>query len=314
MVLSPDTIRLKFPVTNISPNFFFSLAGSRAGELTFKVFKESIKVGSFSYDLNLFIDSFSFMNLEFSVPKFTYGDNVRHAKFSDMVSALACIHDRLSEFCDVPHYDEWEFQRIDICTFFHSETTFDTMLFYQMLEFPRKKKYIYDTSVMFVGNSYSLKVYLKEPEFIKHDFNKILKLDYNRAYSILKESKNIIRAEVTYRKKALVEIFSSKKITIKTVTKNLKKLKEKSSQIMRKILGQIEPKKFPQRSLLEELKKFYATPKATRLYQFYLVYTSNTINRNLIKTSLNRSTISRNMKDLNQIFNITNNKNVRIKS
>lgn len=312
-VLSPDTVRVKFPVSNISSVFFFSLSGVRAGELQFKVFKESIKVGSFSYDLNLFIDTSSYLSLEFSVPKFTYGNNVRHSSFSDIALAFSSIHSALAPLCTLPDWSLWEIQRLDICTFFKSNTPFDTMLFYQMLDFPRKKKYIYDTSVMFVGNSYSLKVYLKEPEFIKHDFNKILKFDTRQAYSILKQSKNIVRTEVTYRKKALAVITKSKSITITTIAKHQEELVTKTKEIMKKIIGNLEPKKFKQRSLLELLKNYYPTPKATRLFQFYLVYTSDTLNRKLIKTSLNKSTISRNMRDLNQVFNLTNNHYVTTK-
>lgn len=150
----------------------------------------------------------TFLTLELSLPKYYYGHNV--ALLYNYVGALRELSKELSKqlgikFCDVL---EWQLWRVDCCYAWDlgNERSAKIMLdSIKHLSFPRKRKTIYEDSICFVGGTFSLKFYLKYPEFRKHDLQALIKngvaLEWVEHWEEM--SKPIIRFEATFRRQYL---------------------------------------------------------------------------------------------------------------
>jgi len=303
-----DTVRLRFPVTDLKSANFLLLEGHKLGELTFKIFKDTITVGSFSYELNIFVSSENRCTIEFSVPKFHNGHNLddNNTDINALVRALLAIRLELDHYFTSPIIQQWEIMRVDESFYIDSSNPFEDMAFFQNLSMVRKKRYVYDTSVMFVGASYSTKLYIKESEFLKHDFNKIAKRNINLAHQLLKKSKNKIRIESSYRIQSLRRITKYKKLTVERLIKTYKKIINYNKKQVKQILRFQQPTKMKKLSLLKILQLAYPKKKAIDLFQFYQLWTSSPLNRQLIKESYSRWTINRKLYKIEQAFNLNN--------
>lgn len=295
-----DTIRLKIKVKSVNPQFLLSLSCQKDGKLKYKVFKDVINVGSFSYFINIYISNENDLFLEFSLPKYLFGHNLKSAGFTKLLPVLREIRTTLKTFCVPVPMSKWEVQRIDICDYKRSLNPYSDIFFYQAISFPRKKKYVYDTSVMFVGSSYSVKVYIKEDEFFRHDFKRIAKFDTSLAYNLLNDSKGLIRIETSYRKKVLSGIFHTDHLSVYNLVKDREMLLLHNRITLKKIYADVSPKKMEQKNLLRELKKYYKPQRALQLYQFYVFYISDDENKLLLKEMYSRSQIYRNFKSIRQ--------------
>jgi len=291
-----DTIRLKFNISHLNEEKLLSISYAKSGEIRYKVFKDVIQVGSFSYDLSLYVSNNSQLFLEFSVPKFLYGHNLKEAFFHDLIPVLSSIKSQIDLFCCSPDIALWEVQRLDLCKYIFSDNCYSDIHLYQILDYPRKKKYIYDTSVMFVGSSFSSKFYIKEDEFFKHDFKKISKFDISLAYKLLNISKEKIRFETSYRSKSLKDILHLKKVTLYDIIIKEIYIVNHFNKTLKKLKGDISPQDMKQKNLLSELRKKYKPTRALQLYQFYVFYYSDDFNKSVIKNMYSRSQIYRNMK------------------
>jgi len=295
-----DTIRFKIKVKEVNPDFLISMSCQKEGKLKYKIFKDVINVGSFSYFINLYISNENELFLEFSLPKYLFGHNLSIADFSDLLPVLKEIQKTLKSFCTPAPLSKWEVQRIDICSYRDSENPYSDIFFYQAISFPRKKKYIYDTSVMFVGSSYSIKVYIKEDEFFRHDFKRICKSDMSFAYNLLAQSKGKIRIETSYRKKVLSSLFQTDHLSVYNLLKDKEILLTHNRITLKKIYADVSPEKMEQKNLLKELKKYHKPQRALQLYQFYVFYISDDENKRLLKEMYSRSQIYRNFKAIRE--------------
>lgn len=291
-----DTIRLKFNITHLNEEKLLSISYAKSGEIQFKVFKDVIQVGSFSYDLNIYVSNDLVLFCEFSVPKFLYGNNLDLAYFSDIVYVLNCVKAQIDTFCKSPDVPNWGVQRLDLCSYLSSENPYSDIHMFQLLDYPRKKKYIYDTSVMFVGSSFSTKLYIKEDEFFSHDFKQICKTDLSLAYNLLERSKGLIRLETTYRAKSLKDILNLKSVTVHDIISKEKIIINHFNKIISKLYGDINPNDMKQKNLLKSLQKHYKNTRALQLYSFYVFYYSDDFNKSLVKSMYSRSQIYRNLK------------------
>lgn len=195
---------------------------------------------------------------EFSLPKFWYGENI-HLLY-DYIGTLEHFRHlmMLQLRLRLPSVKDWYVYRLDLC-YAWKFTSQDLASYYlQCLgshKFPRKKCVKYqDESLFFPGETYSLKFYLKKPEFIKHDGREIEKIirkldieDNNREKFLgkLKNLKNlsngVLRFEITSRRRALrswgiekVEDISSDWLVLK-ITEVLEKLVGKTKTEMQDI-------------------------------------------------------------------------------
>lgn len=292
-----DTIRLRTKLLKPCNNdSFLQISAVKENNIKYKIFRDQINVGSYSYNINIFINSLDFLFVEFSVPKLLFGNNIDLAFFSDILKTLRKVEKTLSDYLTLKDCTVWEVMRLDLCRYIKSDNPYRDIHMFQMLDYPRQKKYIYDTSVMFVGRSYSSKFYIKEDEYLKHDFKEISKYDLSLAYNILAKSKNKIRFEVGYRSQALKQILGLQCVTIQDILDKELDLRQHFYKVYTKLYGDIDPKRMEQNSLLELLQQQYKPKRALQLYQFYVLYYSDDFNKKIIKENYSRSQIYRNLK------------------
>lgn len=199
-------------------------------EIVLKDFFQLYNQGSWSRDITLVIDEMNHrIIVEASIPKFFNGQNVDllydyRSKCLDFVCYLYTFF-KVTR----PTSDEIlsiALGRVDICYFYKFESqihAFDFINAFKMWsKHKRKKIHHYDTSMMFVGRSYSLKFYMKYDEFQKHDkkeINKNLamlleKNDHPDNYKIVSDYRNMlaycdsfssgmVRSEFTLRRQKL---------------------------------------------------------------------------------------------------------------
>jgi Phage replication protein CRI len=145
--------------------------------------------------------------LEFSVPKFWYGHNI-HLLYN-WFGALAHLKKLLEEQFNLtrmklPPVELWEVLRFDACyawrfpTQRHAESFLDSL---KHLKFPYKEPVIRKTSIFFPGKTYSVKAYLKNPEFVLHDMKALIKQGASLEWinHLEKLSEGVLRFEVTCR-------------------------------------------------------------------------------------------------------------------
>jgi hypothetical protein len=152
-----------------------------------------------------------FLCVELSLPKFMYGDNIR--LLHNWQGAL----DRLQEILNKSlrpkgsrrfgPWQEWTLIRVDPCYAWKFPSQELAQSYLDSLKrhpYPNKKRTIYDTTIMFAGDTYSAKFYLKHPEFVVNDKKK-LKRGVRLEYVDLLEShaSGVLRFEATLRQKYL---------------------------------------------------------------------------------------------------------------
>jgi hypothetical protein len=152
------------------------------------------------------------LSLEFSVPKYWYGQNIR--LLHDFIPALKHLKQSLesqfslkSRAC-LPDVMIWEVARADICYGWQFPSQRMAQHFLDSLKrlhFPRKKPVIYPTAILFAGNTYSVKFYLKLPEFRSHDMKTLIKAKASLEWVNYCESlaEGVLRYEVTLRQRWL---------------------------------------------------------------------------------------------------------------
>lgn len=151
--------------------------------IVIKDFFQLYKQGSWCRDITCVIDDFSHrIHVEVSLPKFFQGQNVDllydyQVRLLDFVCYLYQFF-RVT-IPPVERIRQFEVSRVDVCYFYKHQSqihAFDMIKAFKMwTKHKRKKVHFYDTSMMFVGRSYSLKFYLKYDEFQRHDRKDIAK-------------------------------------------------------------------------------------------------------------------------------------------
>lgn len=150
--------------------------------------------------------------LEFSVPKYWYGHNI-HLLY-DFIKPLQQLKASLeAQFSfkgkmRLPEVETWQVLRLDLCYTwrFRSQKLAQSFLdSLKHLHFPWKKPTIYPTALLFAGKTYSVKFYLKLPEFKSHDRKEMLKsnaaLEWVNHCEVIADG--VLRFEATLRQKYL---------------------------------------------------------------------------------------------------------------
>jgi len=242
--------------------------------------------------------------LEYSVPKFIRGYNVNDddINLQHLYDSAVAIHSILSKIMNVPDVLVWRILRLDYCFNYYHLSSQAVINKLSRRIVPRKKKSTYDTSVMFVGSTYTIKYYLKQPEYKKHDFSRIAKRSLQFANQLFNECENIIRFEISIRPKMLYNIFGIKFLKLNdllTATDT-----SKLDSIVNNGLHRIQRSNFDNSTLKELLVLKYGKNKGARLYFFYIAMFSNK-SRFLLTSSVSRTTIYRNTKLINAVYEST---------
>jgi len=184
------------------------------GELRFRQFSGLATTDGFSYhrelrwDIPVTYSSDCRLLLEFSVPKFWYGHNIH--LLEDFVGALQTLKAVLEKQFGLKGRGKlldvlsWSVLRADCCYAWRFPSQRMAQGFLDSLKrfhFPRKKPVIRPDSLFWQGNTYSVKAYLKLPEFRAHDRKELLKaqaaLEWVNHCEALADG--VLRFEVTLR-------------------------------------------------------------------------------------------------------------------
>jgi hypothetical protein len=148
-----------------------------------KDFFQVHNLGSWCRDITCIIDEYNHRILiEFSLPKFVNGQNVDllYNYRAGLLDFIGFIYQYFR--CPLPDEKTLmaiELSRIDFCYYYKYPSQIHANDFIRSFKswcnHKRKKIHYYDTSVMFVGRSYSLKFYMKYNEFQTHDKREIQK-------------------------------------------------------------------------------------------------------------------------------------------
>lgn len=224
-----DTIKLGIPLTTsqyrrikdlAEKNDFWQwvLLNSSSGELLFRRTKGIATTDTESYhrflrwDIPHDYENGCQLLIEFSVPKYWYGQNIK--LLYDFVKALKHLKTSLenqfglkgkAKLSDVL---TWEVLRADVCYAWQfpsqrlAQSFLDSL---KRLHFPRKKPIHYPTAILFAGRTYSIKIYLKLPEFKNHDRKELLKENASLEWINHCEhiADGVLRFEATLRRKYL---------------------------------------------------------------------------------------------------------------
>jgi len=303
-----DTVKFRIPVDESLYNQIRSKGESNIirdyvnKEQWIRYMKAEVELGSYDRHITLFSYDESCVYLECSLPKQYKGENVTLLFPSELILALEHIHTSLIQvFPTFPSYKDWRIVRLDICYAWRLSTELQSTRILDMLkhlEYPRKFRYVYKTAVMFKGHHYSIKFYLKHPEFIRHDFKTLHEKDPEKAMQIYESSKNVVRFEITYRKEQLKHLFEKSSITYKDLLDE-KFFETEMNDKINKLLQNRNTESMTDDQIVFNLKKVYKPDKAMRLFNFYKQYYSDKeYLKQLIKDNYHPSTIWRNRRDI----------------
>lgn len=152
------------------------------------------------------------LTIELSLPKFSYGHNI-HLLY-DFTAAIAKLKKLLEKQFNLQtrakliDISQWQVWRADCCYAWRmpnqqiAQLVLDSL---KHLHYPRKKPAIYPTGIYFGGSTYSVKFYLKLPEFKAHDRKALIKAKMNLEQINCLENKadGVLRYEATLRRQYL---------------------------------------------------------------------------------------------------------------
>jgi hypothetical protein len=118
-------------------------------------------------------------------------------------------------------------------------------------------------------------LYLKHPEFYKHDYKKIFSKNPNKAMEILKKCEGIIRFETELRLKQLQAEFKKRKIYLSDITD------EKIEALIEKYWQKMDIKEFNKTELINKLVELYGRKEAKNLslYIGFMQYKPDLVSR-----------------------------------
>jgi len=305
-----DTVRFNIPATPEYAAFLrknaveFHKKDHSTNTTQYQVYTSQVFLPSYNNYLSLFLpQGAQYIQLELSLAKYCYGHNVYLLYPQDVLLVLTSLYLDLDRVLPgFPHLEVWKIIRLDLCyswKFAHEYQARSVMDIVQSIDYPRQKRRVYDSSVMWVGSSYSSKFYLKADEFQKHDYSRIKKVDPDKANLLLNTAGNIVRYEVTLRNKYLLDKYGRDIDSYKLLTNTdliMKEIKEKFSRFQG-FLGTVKMTRPTQ--ALDQLLLKYKPTKAIQLYQFWLSwYQSGQNHRQVIKDNYHRSTVYRHIRDL----------------
>lgn len=303
-----DTLKLLIPIKDLE--LVEQLEGSltrfrkedlKKGQIEFEFHSSSVPLGthhrkvmlkSSKNPLGIFV--------ECSFAKYALGNNVEMIYPHDLPTIANQLHTELCEHLGLilPPIDTWPVYRIDVCYNWlfdsHDEALY-AMDFIQRIDYPRKKKYRWDTSVMYTGTAYTVKFYLKGDEFLKHDFKE---LPEDRAYFLQQWAKRILRYEVGLRRIYLADFFELKNVFVSDIADD-DVILDVLNHFLGKVFHYINPTSTTEAEVCRILRENFSKTKAMNLYLFYKDYFFDEKTKAMYENGgMHRSTIYRHKRDL----------------
>ena len=164
-----DTIKFLVPIDDTAflqslKNVFTEVKKENlnTNEIGYAYYSSEIFAGSYEKKIIIRLEDkyYSGFFIEFSVPKYAKGNHVEMILPSDLYSILEKFYSELCFHLGVvlPDFRTWPIHRLDICYnwIFKSKNQAEVVMdFIQRIDYPRKKKFTYNTSVMYVGSAYT---------------------------------------------------------------------------------------------------------------------------------------------------------------
>ena len=307
-----DTIKFYIPIIDVKileklkgQLMRFKKDDMKTGEVEFCFYTSQAELGSYSRTINIRAnDNPQGLFIEFSVPKYEKGNNVEMIYPHNLENILTKMYADFSKYLDfyeLPPFSTWVIYRLDVCynwLFKDREEAEYAMNFIQRIDYPRKHKYIYATSVMYKGSAYTIKFYLKGPEFKANDFKKV---EEDRAWELLLWANRIMRFEVNLKRKYLNDYLGLENVYVHNITDD-QVILDIMIFYLAKVFKYLNPKATTEEKVSEILFSHFGKAKATRLYQFYKgFYFDDKIKNMYLHGGLNRSTIYRYKMDLKEV-------------
>ena len=307
-----DTIKFYIPIKDLSileklkSNLMrFKKDNMKTGAIEFVFYTSLIELGSYNRTINVRAnDNPQGLFIEFSIPKYEKGNNVEMIYPHNLVNIMEKMQAELFKhlnYFELPPFSEWIIYRLDVCynwIFKDKAEAEYVMNFIQRIDYPKKQKYIYNTSVMYKGSAYTIKFYLKGAEFKKHDFKKI---EFDRAINLQMWADRIVRFEVNFKKNYLNDFLGLKNVYVQDINDDVLII-DLLKYYLDKVFKYINPKNTTDEQVTEILFRNFTKAKATRLYQFYKGYYFDEKMKSIyLQGGLNRSTIYRYKTDLKRV-------------
>jgi II/X family phage/plasmid replication protein len=285
----------------------------KTGKLKYVFHTTEIKVGSYSKSINIKITDNLYnqgLFIELSIPKYAKGNNIEMLQPRELPQIIEKLAQDITTqlATPLPHFSTWEIFRLDICynwIFKTKQETETVMGFLQRIDYPRKKKTIYPTSVTFLGTAYLIRFYLKYPEYLAHDYKDLSGEETlgHKTFNLLSYAARIVRFEVEFKKKYLQGIFGYNKVFLEHVADDEKIVELLNYYLNEKVFKYVTLKNTTEIKVEELLYSNFQRIKATRLYQFYNDYYlgNGAIKNRMLAGGLNRSTIWRYKTDLKSV-------------
>lgn len=276
-----------------------------AREIEYRIVKGEITVGSHDSKITVrcYEDDLK-AQFQVSLPKQYYGHNIMLLPCSLVEQVLVGLHEKLQAFVgSFPPYKEWSVERLDLCyawRFSDHSTATGVLRLLSCFDFARKDKLQYpDESVYWPGRAYAVKFYLKAPEFMKHDYKHISRIDIDKANEWYELALGVLRFEVSFRKSMLIELFKGKVHVTYEDLLDEEYLVALLNSYKNKLFSNLNPKLTTDKEVMDILKQAYPHRKALRLYSFYKQFYSDLPHeKQFLKDSYHQSTIWRNKHDL----------------
>lgn len=260
-----------------------------------------------SYDYHITLKAFDEterrISFECSLPKLYFGENIGLLYCDQIVPALKQLWASLTAiFPDFPSYGLWFIERLDLCYAWRFPTQERAQILLnhlKLLTYPRKNKYIYQTALMFRGRHYTPKFYLKKPEFMRHDYTRLVKAGKEEfANKLAGMSNGVLRFEITARKEQLKHWFEKDHIYYADIL-NQPFLETLMNDCLNKILQNRSPESMNDETIIRKLEYKWGKAKGARLFAFYNTYYSDALHKKeIMESGYSYSTIWRKRKDI----------------
>ena len=309
-----DTLKLLVPIAD--PILLEKLEGTlkrfqkkdlRTGEVEFEFYASNVELGSYSRNVTVRSTQVpTGLFIEFSVAKYERGNNVEMIFPHELPHIVGKLY---SELCvlveyELPHFSNWIVYRLDVCyNWYLADKTeaLHAIDFIKRIDYPRKTKFVWDTSVMHKGSAYIIKFYVKSPEFQKHDAKVIAEKDYERAEKLGSHAEHILRFEVGLKRRYLNEYLLKKTVCISDIADDAV-IQEMLVHYLGKVFKYVNKKTTTDAEVRRILSEHFSATKVLRLYQFYKgFYYDDEMKEMYLRGGLERSTIYRYKKDLKRV-------------
>lgn len=285
------------------------------GELFYKITTDDLK-GTYDSNIHIGVGSgakYGFINMyylevECSIHKVIQGHNAYDGFYNVPLAAQKMINIIEENYnLKLPKVQHWFLNRIDITKTFDLGTQENVEQYInslKMLNYPRRNKGTYNTSLNFPGVSTTLKIYNKLAEFEKHDRNKMSKFVDFDLLSFENKIRGFVRFECEIKTRKLKKIYNRKYIRVKNVDysfleniwsdefmKLLKIEDLKDKRILKRVRTKEEVK--------QRLGNFYDERKSFRLYNFFILVLNE--GYEMTKKMMTKPTFYRNIKELKKV-------------